>query len=221
MGIFTFIDSIDNKTLFIYIIIIVYSLVYFRNKKIGLNIIFALIFAGIIIAYIHDKKNTIGNTEDIKEEIKLDSIKPVPINFANKEDITDLLFSIQDMYHYNPQAYEEMIENLRIFFAIYYDIKESIPLYDHHYQIATSKKENALNALHSMVISIPNDEAYMDKFNRAHKRLETLLNGYINELYDQCQLNVYNNGYNVYRRAINTGPKEANGIDRDFTYEFY
>ena len=73
-----------------------------------------------------------------------------------------------------------------------------------------------------MVYSLPNSKQLMDKFNRAHRRLETILNKYLNDIYDKCNENTVKRGYNVDKRAINLGPKPHNHyVDKDFSYEFY
>lgn len=132
------------------------------------------------------------------------------------------MFSIQDLYEHNPQAYEEMYDNIENFLNVYEIIMGNTYYCDYYYQIAESKKDNAINSLHSIIYKLPNDKILTDKHTRAHKRLDTILTNYINKLYDECQSNVIRNGRNVYNRAINVGPKEHNHyFDKDFAYQFY
>jgi hypothetical protein len=221
-GIYNNIKNIDAKTTFKYIFIVIILLAYFRNKIIGMNIILALVIGVIVIWYIDDKNLTNIYDEHSERQTKINNIKPAPTKMENKDDMLDFLYSIQDMYEYNPEAYEEMLDNLNAFFETYDTIHRGTRPCDFYYQIAESKKENAVNALHSIVFRVPGDKIIMDKHARAHKRLETLLTNYVNELYDICHYNVLKKGRNVYNRAINLGPKEHNHyFDKDYTYQFY
>jgi hypothetical protein len=222
MRLYNLIKTINNKNLFKYAVIILISIIYFSNKNIKLNIFLALIIALFYISYNYDEIKTNQEEEEEQMHLKRSTIKPKPTNFEDRDDVIDYLFSIQDWYHYNPQAYEELIDNLRSFFKLYNTIKRGSDFCDSYYQIVESKKNNALNAFHSLIYTIPVNFPVMDKFNRAHKRLETILNEYLNELYDICYRDLKKKGYDITRRAINLGPKEANHyFDKDFTYQIY
>nr|QBK88483.1 MAG: hypothetical protein LCMiAC01_01600 [Mimivirus LCMiAC01] len=221
-GLYNTIQNMDGVTIFKYIAIIIASYLFFKNRNINLNIILALVAALVIIYYIHDKKKVDLNNKETEIKTKIDNIVPVPDKIRYHDDIIDFLFSIQDMYEYNPQAYEEMSDNIEAFLTVYDIIHAGTPLCDHYYQIAESKKDNALNSLHSIIYKIPGDNVVVEKHTRAHKRLETILNKYLNKLYDECQHNIVKYGRTVYNRAINLGPKEHNHYqDKDFSYQFY
>ena len=229
MGLYTTLNQLDNPTIFKYILIIILFIFFFRNKNIGLNVFLAIIIGTIVVLYNYDKRVTIADHIEEEKKVKLESIKPQPRNFKGKTDIVDIVFSIQDFHDYNPLAFEEMIDNIDNFLEIYSILfKEGrewgnlIPLCEQHYQIADSKKNNALNALHSIIFSLPNDPRIIDKLNRAHKRMETVLNKYLNLLYDACHHDLVQKGYHVERKNIYLGPKEANHyFDKDFTYQIY
>ena len=222
MGLYKIIETINSRNLFKYAVIIILSLVYFGTQNIKLNVLLAIFVALVYISYNYDELDTKKTQEEDIKELKREAIKPDPRNFEDKEDLVDLLFSIQDWYHYNPQAYEEMIDNLYAFFELYDSIKRGSKFCDQYYQIASSKKNNAINSLHSMIFTIPTHAEVMDKFNRAHKRMETIMNDYLNEIYDVCHRDLLKKGYDITRRAINTGPKAANHyFDKDYTYQIY
>jgi len=221
-GIYNKIKNLDNKTTFKYIFIIIILYVYFKNKSVGLNVFLGLIIAIVIILYLNDRDVTNIYDEQSEKQTKIENIKPEPAEMKERADMLDFLYSIQDMYEYNPEAYEEMMDNLNVFFKVYDIMSKGTEQCDYYYQIAESKKGNAVNALHSLVFKVPNNIIVMDKHSRAHKRLETLLNNYLNELYDICHHKVLKHGRNIYNRAINLGPKESNHFfDNDFTYQFY
>lgn len=222
MGIYTLIESFDNKKIFRNSVIIIIFIFLFLRLTIGLNIILGLILAVVTIFYLTEKENSTNQIESEQIENKIESIKPAPEKFAKDLDLIDFVFSVQDFYVFNPQAYEEFIENINAFKSVYSNIFNDSQFSHYYYQIADSKKNNALNAFHSLIFSLPNNKIYTEKFDRAHKRLETILNKYINELYDQCNHDLIKYGHNVLRRPINNGPKEFNHyFDKDFTYQFY
>lgn len=222
MGVYKFIESIGNKPLFKYILIIIAFLFFFKNRNIGLNIILALFLACLVIFYLYEQSEFLLNTEEKEYEAKFNNIKPKSDRIINRKNYIDFFFSIQDLYVYNPEAYEEMMDNVDAFFTIYTIMHKGTPYNEHSYQIAESKKNNAINALHSMIFSLPNDPQVTDKLNRAHKRLETLLTDRLNVLYDIVRYNIIQNGRNIQSQQIDIGPKPANNyFDKDFTYQLY
>lgn len=220
MNIYDTLRRIDNRHLFLYIVITIFALFYLHRKKRSMEIIVALlpIFIFLRELNIKEQKNTDQDGQD-----KIDSIKPHPQeNLTSEENLYNFLFSVQDFYQYNPQTYEEMIDNIDNLLLIRDTIFKSADYCTQYYQIAVSKKSNALNAFQALIFSLPNDNYVIEKFNRAHKRLETLLNNYINEMYDECQRDFITKGFDVTKTIINLGPKEYNTYDdKDFTYQFY
>jgi len=225
MGVFTFIDSFENKTLFTYLAIMIIILAIFTRLSVQLNVILGLFIGVVVILYMSEKQTLSNELFEKQMDIKLNTIKPVPYTLKDNKnpDLIDFLFSVQDFYVYNQLAYEEMIDNIESFLKLYDDIfngDEKLVFY--YYQIAESKKNNALNSLHSILYKLPVDPIITDKYDRAHKRLETILNKYMNQLYDKCSHILFKNGHNIHTRHINKGPREANHyFDKEFGYQFY
>jgi hypothetical protein len=222
MGIYESFQNIDNFSLFKFVSIMIIFLFFFIKKNVKLNIILAIILASIIILYIYDKDKTLLRVEKNEYNEKHANIKPEIHQIKEDYDIIDFLFSIQDLHAYNPEAFEEMIDNIDSFLTTKDIIFKEDPHCESHYQIAENKKNNALNSLHSIIFKLPVNRPIMDKLVRAHKRLETILNNHINEMYDKCNHLLIVKGHTVNNTIINTGPKPANHyFDKDFTYQFY
>lgn len=222
MGVFTLIDSFDNYELFRNIVIVLIFLFIFLRLTIGLNIILGLILAVIVVLYLTEKQTIINEVEKKIFDTKLKTIKPVPKVLREDKDIVDFIFSIQDFYVFNPLAYEEMIDNIDSLITLRDTIFDDAKFANQYYQIAESKKNNALNSFHSLIFTLPHSKIFTEKFNRAHKRLETILNKHLNEMYNQCNYYIKQDGKDVLKRQINIGPKEYNHyFDKDFTYQFY
>jgi len=222
-NIYSFLESLNNQTLFIYILIIIACMYLFQGVIIGLNVVCSIIIAIILISYFYNKRKASNDLKQEQIEMKKDIIKPKLYTIdTSKDDIIDFLFSIQDFYMYNQQAYEEMIDNLEVFFQIYSQITLDVSYCSYYYQIAESKKENALNSLHSIIFKLPNNRFFIDKYDRAHERLETILLKYINQMYSKCKRDLDKNGYDISKRHIDTGPVGYNNyFVSDTAYEFY
>ena len=208
-------ESLDSKTTFLYIFIFLLIIWYFRDKHIGLNMIMVLIVSYFVISYIYQKQITTDQIEEAQMKQKHDAIRPKDNNLEGKSDLIDFFFSVQDFYRYNPQTYEECMDDIDVFLEIYKIIFIGTKYCNDYYQIANSKKNNALNCFHALIYNLPNDKNITDKFNRAHKRLETILNKYLNEMYSKCEQELVINGYNIYTTNINTGPTEYNNYEND------
>lgn len=222
MGPYTILESINNNYLFLYIVIFLLAIFYFRKKFIGLNLIFALGVGFILVWYLYDRNNVTIELEEMQMKEKIDAVTPHLKESKEYKDVVDFIFSIQDFYQYNPKAYEEIVDNLDNFFKVYQIIKIGTPQFNDWYKIATTKKDNAINAVHSIIFTLPNSPVTNDKHVRAHKRLETIMNKYLNELYDFCERELLKQGRNVNTSQILTGPKPANHyFEKDYTYQFY
>lgn len=224
MGLYTITESFNKTTTFLALIIIIFSIFYFKNKRIGLNIFLGLIISIAIISYINERNVVLKEEAQEQQNIEYEAIKPTSENIKEHNELIDFFFSIQDFYRYNPPAYEEMIDNVQSFLEVYNIINIGTKACDDYFKIADSKRMNALNALQSLIYTIPVEKMVIDKFDRAHERLETLLNKYLNEMLDSCNNNLIMNGYNIYRHPNHPGPKEANvytDFDKEFTYQFY
>jgi hypothetical protein len=224
MGIYTFIDSLNNQILFRNIVILLVFIYFFMRLTIGLNIILALVLGIITVLYFDEKETLFAKLETAQLHDKLKTIQPKTdkVQEMARKDLIEFLFSIQDFYVFNPPAYEEMMDNINSFLTLHESTFLDDKLCNYYYQIAESKKNNALNSFHSIIFKLPNDKIFTDKFNRAHRRLETLLNIYLNEMYDQCYYVLVRDGHDVLKRPTNTGPKEYNQyFDKVYTYQIY
>jgi uncharacterized protein YqfB (UPF0267 family) len=223
MGLYTTLEGIDNSNLFKFILIIIIGYIVFRNKNVGLNILLGIGCAILVIFYIYDKNKVLLETINDEYMKKLDTIEPsLKTDSKNNRDIIDFLFSIQDFYGYNPPAYEEMVDNINAILKLETILDNTLEHYEKYYEIAYSKKNNAVNCLNSIIYTIPVNGIITDKLTRAHKRLETLLINKLNKLYDKCYQNLKITGYNVHTNIINTGPNPANTyFNKDYTFQLY
>lgn len=225
MGLYTEIKETNSSTLFKYGIILMVTLSVLRKVNIRLNIFMALIISTVIIIYLHEKRET--NIEDLEKQHKLkaETILP-PIKSVEKyKDIVDFLYSIQDFHAYNPQAYEEMVDNITSFFEMYESIMKGAIHCEDYYEIALSKKQNSLNALHSLIYKLPVAGVLHKKLVKAQEVLDELLGNYLNEIYTECIHVFMRDGLDNEKKIIYKGPSPFNEFLKtedqglDFTYD--
>lgn len=227
MGAYTFIDAFKNNEIFRNILIMIAFILFFLRISVELNIILGIAMACFLILYLKEKDDIRIQTEETENDTKLSFIKPhlEKINKEKDRDFIDFVFSVQDFYVFNPLAYEEFIDNLDSFFELRELIFNDETFTNYYFQIAESKKDNALNSFHSLIYNLPNDKTYTEKFDRAHKRLETLLNREFNQMYDQITFIQQKNGMDTLKRPVEQDlePKSYTTYfdNKDFTYQFY
>lgn len=220
--IFRNLENTDNTTLFKYIFIITIFLAIFQRLLVGLNIVFGIILAVFLILYFNSKKQYNDSEYNKMIEMKKDYIRPKPLKLLEYTNLVNFIYSIQDFYIYNPQSYENMIDEIDNFLLIYEEAKNLPNLAGINYGIMEKHKQYALNHLHSLIFGLPSNISVTDKLNRSIDELDNILSEYHDELYNQNKINIAQYGYNNSSILINTGPKEKNYYeDREYTYNVY
>lgn len=149
-------------------------------------------------------------------------IIPFPNESLKYDNMVNFLFSIQDFYIYNPQAYEDMIEQIDYFFRLYEDIINNNQFAGEHYELLEGCKRNALNSLQSLVHTISPNKEIDDKLDNSLKILNILLQKYINDIKKINDIYIYENGIKPNTKIIYIGPTPINIYDKtEFTYDMF
>jgi hypothetical protein len=213
---------LDNKTFFYYILIIIGIIFAFSTTNIGLNIVFGTIIASFVVYYLYNNYKEKQETENKTKSFQEANLLPKPEIFSDHADIIKYLFSIQDFYIYNPQAYEEMTEYLSLFFRTYKEAKENKKQASINHGLMLTYKSGAVNALHSIVHSLPDTTEYTDKLNRAIVILQEILNEYLGRTEKTHKEYLFEYGYNNQTKLIHKGEQPYNSFDNnDFTYKIF
>lgn len=219
-------EYFDNQNSYINLFIFICILIslFVLNK----GFLLILIIISICIYFYNDIiiDNIQKHINETKKNFIQSSISHSNDHLINRNDIIKFLFSIQDMYHYNPIQYEIMTKNINQFFE-YMDIslidrKNIYFNYDH----MTTNKRNALNALSSLIFSVPShhDTIIRNKINKANSILDDIMKKYIDQMSFLVDEYTYKNGYNTDTKIINYGPKPYNeytDIFGKYSYEIY
>jgi hypothetical protein len=216
-----FSDNIDKRTLFHYVVLFIIIVFFFSFLKIGLNIIFGFVIACLIINFLKNVKEE--NKKKEKEIISYEKkyILPKPGIFDNHDDIIKYLFSVQDFYYYNPQAYEELTKNLEYFFRTYEESNNNKEKIGYNHNLMVLYKSNSVNALHSIIHTLPNNKEYTEKLNNAIIELNKILEGYLNKTEKNYEQYIFDNGYNnktklIYKHKIPYN--NFTGIEKHYSY---
>ena len=208
-------DYLNNKKIFIYTCIFITVIFIFSLKTITLNIFYGTLIASSIIYYMHNKLN--AHTEHVNNIIGaklLEISDTADTNILNKSELVNFLYSIKDLYYYNPSAYSEMIDALNNFTETYKIIQEDNTTAGIYFDHAVTYKNKSLNALHSLILSIDNKDV-IGKINTATYILEDILLVYLNDIHHTNAENIHNTGYTNQTKIINTGPQPVNSHSID------
>lgn len=212
-------DIIRNKTVILHSSIILLSLWMFNKKNIRLNIFLSIFIAYLAINFF-DKKIKFKEQKE-KELVEEKEKYIIPENSTKDDAVTNFLFSVQNYHEYNPLAYEEMVDSINRLYSIKDHIKKSPDNVFQLWDLAEKNKLNALNALHSITLSLRSDKNLVVKLDKKTLELESILNDNLLEIHD-----VYRNqllkGYNRNVKHIDLGPKPHNySQSKLYSYEFY
>ena len=218
-------DNIDDKKrIFMYCVIFIIIMAIFQKITIGLNIIFGCFIVYVIIKILDNKQETEIKENNNLEELKSSMIQPKPLLLQNYKDIQNFLFSIQDYYKYNPETYENIVDNLDNFFHLYEEVYKLNDLAGTNYKLMNNIKSDTINLLHSLIYKLPEDIAYIDKLNKSFDILNKILSKYLFDIYKMNNNNIINKGYNINTIIINQNePLPFTSYDKIYgkNYEFF
>jgi len=226
-NIYDYLSNLDSRYIFLYAVIIIIAIFIALHLPISWKGIIGLII-GLIIAYVIARKNDfIEQSREKQLNSEYNSLKIKPKYKQKYTEYIHFYYSIREIGDYNLDAFKEMIENLDDFMILYDDIKISMKYCKENYDVALQKRNNALNHLHSIVISLEADENLIDKLNNSITYLHHLTNKYLNDIRNICSTQAQTQGYDASTRFIEKGPYAYNKFEQlnnpraEFTYDIY
>ena len=168
---------------------------------IRLILLILIIFA---ISYYYQR-----NDEYIKKRkmnlVKLDKIKRI-----NSDDrILNIIYSIQGYYHYNQEAFIELIKNIEIFLELFELINIDIRYISLLYSNMCDRKKNIINTLVSFRIRLPIEYNADEVIND----MKYILDDYIQKVYEIHAEYIKNNGINIDTKLIIPNDLDGYNID--------
>ena len=164
----------------------------------------------ILLLYMYNQQQI--EIKNNKHEITYkDILKPSLKNvYENNKEFTEIskdsnnlislfLLKIQMYYYYNPQAYEEMQEELENFLVLYRSIQISPSYGGKYYTLMKDKKRLILNNLRSIGLKLPHEYNLEDSLNE----LENILDSYLDKsYYTTVDINSKDMSYNQFDEDI-------------------
>lgn len=222
---YEYIDKWNGKRLFTYVVVFLFILWFFSRRELGINILIAIIVGTFVINYLNYRSIENADTLDEIQKIKKSTILPQLTDETNEqENIVDFLFSIQDLYACSPQQYTDMVRNINYFYGLYkmtfVDNKTSYL----NYGMMKQYKRDALNAISSIIYSLPEDKRVRDKVNTSTVVLDGIMTQHLDHVSYVTDDYTYKNGYSIDTKIIDYGPKAANeygDMFKIYSYEVY
>lgn len=210
-------DNISKTSLFNYIVIIIVFLAIFNRLTIGLNIVFGLTLAVIIIMYINTKKiKQVSDFNDIQQS-KKDIMRPKSAIINKYNDMVDFIFSVQEFYGFSPINFEDLVDSIEDFLILFENSMINSKMAGTYYDMAVKKKSDALNALHNIIYStnVLEKKHFIVKIDNAIEKLSFMLSTYLDRIYDVSYR--YNATYGI---DINTKMPESEKYPKPENYYY-
>lgn len=198
-----------NKSIFWCIVIFISTLLFFSRLE-KANILCGLLFGLVFIMYLYENNKKEQYTKNILVEQKKNALLPKPQKEYG-EDMQNFLFSTQYFYQYNPQAYEDFINELDDFIGIYEQTKDDFKLSGINYNLLTDKKKSLLFTFNSILFNLPPSMSHETKLYNSVKILDLLLEKYLNNIMKLFRYNIKQNGYITSTELPRIGPMAYNG----------
>lgn len=187
---------LDNKTIFFYVIIFVVIVYVFSFLSIGLNLVFGVVIAIVVLYFLYKNYGERDYEEKQAIQAQQDLLLPDPGVAREYNDVVRYLFSIQDLYVHNADAYTELTNGLDNFFRIYENTLVNPQYAGRNHELMRDQKRKSMNALHSLVHTVPVTVHHTAKIEDAMKIMEEILQKYLDNAERIHKLFIYENGYN-------------------------
>ena len=216
--------GIDTPELLLYgfISILVFSFISKYNITIA-TIVGIMIAYYILVILANSNKNNNDKKKTMLEN-KKKYIRPREEIIEKYDDIVEFLFSIQNLYIYNPPVYQELVETIKNFLTIYEETI-NIPKTAHkNYTNAEIKLYHAVNLLQSIIINtdinLINNENIDSSINASSRVLKNILKKYLDEIELIVKKDIKYNGYNINTLLLNSNKIKPYNFSNFSTHEF-
>jgi len=155
--------------------------------------ILLLILILILINYVMNKReeNMYKKKTNVLRNKNIDNIK-------NDKNLINILYSIEEYYYYNEQAYNEFIENLELFLKFFKFITIDNSLGGQLYRNLLDYKKLIINGLISMSIKLPREYNLQEVI----QNIEEILNDYLSKTKNIYEAHLKNNGMDYTTQLI-------------------
>jgi len=222
-NIFNYLESIGNEELFFYIIIIVFAVVISNSISLEFTMVSGLVIGLVIVYYLREREISLGDNFEMEHESKLEhDIFKNTKNMHMDASLIDLLYSIKEYKQYNPDVYIRLSKNIDNLLRIEKDIENGAQYPAQLFDVAHMCQKKALNALHSIIHSIPYSKNSDEKFTKTLEEFNKIFARHISKMKKNV-INLQN------KQKINTNSRpdfhssnvDGNDVNYNGNYEFF
>lgn len=196
--IYDIINNENNKTLFLYGLLLFFVIFIFKNKQFSSGLLIGLIIYIIIVnySYTYNTENILNDKK--KEEIKIESINTEYNEIKMYPEFVDFLFYLKPYESYNESLYLKITQLLNQFLILYENCILKNELINDYYITLLNLKIQILNRIENLsLMGAENLEEIKDN-------LQIILNKKLEELQLIHDKYIYYNGYDINTRNINS-----------------
>ena len=164
--------NINQIEIFNYVLIVVTCMTIFSYQNININTIFGFIIGTIIIYYLYSTSNNIINYENNILNTKKEKLILNNKNIIKDNKIINYLFSIQEFYYYNPQAYLEFISRIEKFIILYNEVLKDNKTAGINFELMEDEKNEIIKSLSSIIYKLDHNKELINKLNNSVYKIE-------------------------------------------------
>lgn len=196
--IFSQIDSLNNKTIFNYLFIVLILILVLNKLNLDTSSVILLAY-GTIFFYLLVNNKFQNNNDDLgATEKKLQNL-PVKTNYLFRDrNIIEFLDFISDLSIFDKKSYNNLIQTLDNFMTLEQDIETGTKYCRYDIENSIELKEKALNILHAFNHSIPAQTILIEKIKWSQNELDRILTQHLNLMIHKCKSDSDSQKTNVY-----------------------
>lgn len=185
-GIYNYMNNISPLNLFTYIAIVLGIILIFTRLTIKINHVVGLAFGLALVYYLNERSQTINVDDLTKIEIQMESIMPKPKYFYMDANLIELVYNLMEFHNHNPEDFEAMVHAVDNVLKLRLDIERGMKECALIYDVAEDQKNNALNRLSAILVSIPSQQVLKEKLIAGIKILQLYLLRHLDFIKQRC-----------------------------------
>ena len=195
----------EPQQIFIYFIYLIIFLFVFTNIDFSITLFIGIIFFSILIYYFYTNRNKNYIDSEQKLNAKYETFK-TDNNISIKEypDIVDFIFYLSTFKKYNINTFNDIVNLLENFVFLYNSINIDKTLANSLFKSMKIIKFYIIDKIETFNFTTTNN-ILTEQTTKNRKRVEELLDGYLDKVLLIYKKNLYYNGYNNQTIIIDSG----------------
>jgi hypothetical protein len=179
------IKDIDKTDLFIYIVILILTIVLVTRINPSSTVLIGLTIGVIVVYILHDRQLTeqTGYVKNIVSILKSPLLDYDRNTHLHKDALlVEFLETYKEYADYNPQAYKTLTKQIDNLLKLSSDIENGSENYTHDFDVLLDTKTKILNTYHSFIYKVPHIQSTLHKFHKGKETLLELVNDHIDHV---------------------------------------